>query len=256
MADYMEIAHLRVNRAWEHIEQFKLEADSFLKTDPYRVIPQVNAQGSGYVIRYFFKVDRQPPIRLSLLAGDAIHNLRSVIDNLIWNLGQISGESPKSELAFPVSLDENRFKEKILPRYKRLPLDAQALIESLQPYNRKDNPEGHLLYILNRLWNDDKHETPPIVAGVHSSTGIGARGRVIIRSGKVSTGATDDGAEVMIFSVPDRQSVNNLKPVFKVSVAFDKNGPARGVTAYKLLIDLHNFVRDEVVNKFAPFFST
>jgi hypothetical protein len=143
---------------------------------------------------------------------------------------------------------------KELPRLKRLPIDAQALVDNLQPYKRGNDPKGHELYILNRLWNDDKHETPVIVAGVQISTGLGARGKVHIKSGKVSSGATDDGAEIMVLSFTDMQSVYNLKPIFKVDVAFDKIGPARGAIARKLLLDIHKFVRDEVVDKFAPFF--
>ena len=252
----MELAHSRVEWAREHIEQFIREADSFLKTDPYSVVPEIHAQPRGYILRYRFKVDRQPPIGLSLLTGDAIHNLRSTLDNLVWNLGQISGESPKSQLAFPVCIEEEWFKMKVLYTLKRLPIDAQALIENLQPYNRRDDPQGHQVYILNRLWNDDKHETPPVVAGLQSGLGLGIRGggRVNIGSGRISTGATDDGAEIMNFSMPDLQSITKLKPVFKVDVAFDKNGPARGAIARKLLFDLYDFIRNEVVEKFAPFF--
>ncbi len=250
----MELAYSRVEWAWEHIEQFIRQADSFLKTDPYCVISEIHTQPSGYVMHYFFKVNRQPPIRLSFLIGDAIHNLRSTLDNLVWNLGQISGEPSGSQLAFPICVEENWFKMKELPRLKRLPIDAQALVDNLQPYKRGNDPKGHELYILNRLWNDDKHETPVIVAGVQISTGLGARGKVHIKSGKVSSGATDDGAEIMVLSFTDMQSVYNLKPIFKVDVAFDKIGPARGAIARKLLLDIHKFVRDEVVDKFAPFF--
>ena len=256
MTNYMELAHSRVERAWEHIQQFISEADSFLETNPYRVIREVNTEASGYLVRYRFKADRQPPVRLRFLVGDAVHNLRSTLDNLVWSLGQISGEQSSSQLAFPVCIKEERFNMKILPMLRRLPPDAQSLIENLQPYNRRDDPEGHPLYILNRLWNDDKHETPLVVRGFQSSTGLGIRrgGQVHIVAGKLSVGATGDDAEVMSLLMPDSQSVANLKPAFTADIAFDKVGPARGAIVRKLLVDLHDFVRDEVVEKFAPFF--
>jgi len=162
---------------------------------------------------------------------------------------------PNSKLTFPICIQEKRFRNK-LPELKRLPPDIKKIIENLQPFNKQDDPESHPLYILDRLWNDDKHETPHIVAGIYVSTGIRVRGTVNITSLEVHTNgrAIADGTEFMRLEVPDKQSIHNFVPKVVFEVAFASDESANGAIAQPLIVNLHDFVRDEVVYKFAPFF--
>ena len=256
--DYIELALARVNRAWEHIEQLKAETSAFFDTKPYRIVTEEEPQGAQKLVHYLFRVDRQPPARLRLIMGDAIHNLRAILDNLVWGLGQRCGEPPSSGLKFRLFIDEAEFIQKGLPRLQKAFASkapkAIDLIRDLQPYQRRDDPTGHLLWILNRLSNQEKHDVPLVVAAVHNLHVV-VPSRRIPGAGHIIPSPIQDGAELIGMSFPKNNPPPNIEPKVTASIAFDKQGDARGAFADQFLIEANGFIRDNVVAKFEPLFT-
>jgi hypothetical protein len=212
------------------------------------------------------KGGKEPPLGLSLIAGDCIHNLRSILDNLIWQLGILSGcsKTKLNNLAFP-TCDFGAWKKK----FNYLPQSAVDLIGSLQtdqPYKGRNDPDSHPLRILNRLWNDDKHKVPVLMLTAHRSTAIiprgagqivqlpdGKRRRQFIFTGHItmhSGGRLEDGKEIATITFPVGEPEPQFNIVFSFDIAFDEGGAAKGQFASKCLRNLHDFVRDEVLTPF------
>jgi hypothetical protein len=110
-----------------------------------------------------------PPLEWATIVGDVVHNLRSSLDHLVYELSFLGTRgSPGSRTSFPCSLtraswcggDTQRVKLKgVLERHKRRLYMAQPC------YGRRDNAKPasfdlrlrHPLSVLHDLWNDDKH---------------------------------------------------------------------------------------------------
>jgi hypothetical protein len=147
-------------RAREHFDDLHVALAAFQKLKPYGVRKQRYPKRGYYIYR--LKLKRTPPPRLSMIVGDLIHNLRSALDNLMWELcGR--PRDPTSRLAFPIFVDEprNGFSKKA--EFSQLSDKAFLIIKSLQPYNGSNSADlqGALRYI-NLLSNSNKHRAPQI----------------------------------------------------------------------------------------------
>ena len=81
--DYLEVPRLRLERAAEHIHEFTTEADAYLKTNPFGSTAEYFEEGGIKFVKLLFKVRGEPPKRLGVIAGDCIHNLRAILDNIV-----------------------------------------------------------------------------------------------------------------------------------------------------------------------------
>jgi hypothetical protein len=102
-------------------------------------------------------------IRVGLIAGDFIHNLRASLDHIAWELAQIGNKNPSSEICFPVfSRDTAKTQTAFEAATKGIPPEAIEIMESLQPYHGGSSYKSHNLWRLNKLWNLDKHRNTAI----------------------------------------------------------------------------------------------
>jgi hypothetical protein len=115
-------------------------------------------------------VEIRPPeldMSIALIAGDFVCCLRSSLDHLVWQLIKVIGGEPSKRTCFPVlgenSLDAQLFFTKSV---FGVPEEAIAIIRSLQPYQSGDAYKLHYLWILNTLWNIDKHRHIPLHAAI------------------------------------------------------------------------------------------
>jgi hypothetical protein len=105
-----------------------------------------------------------------ILIGECVHNLRSALDNLAFALSRLRRDPPRNPggIAFPIYKDKSEFKKQGLRKLDQMPNAAAALIESLQPFQRRrpdvsDTPERDCLILLQLLNNIDKHRVPSVV---------------------------------------------------------------------------------------------
>jgi hypothetical protein len=121
------------------------------------------------------KIREPPPDYLSLIAGDAIHNLRAALDHIVYELAKRnlgSGFTPavEADLMFPIIGNENRqgkpangahiFASGKGKWLNGVPKDARKFIENEQPYRRYPTGADYKwspLWILNNLERIDKH---------------------------------------------------------------------------------------------------
>lgn len=216
LPSYLQLTELRLRRASEHIEVFRTEEAAFVAAKPFELVP-VSADAAE---RYTLKITARPPTHLRFPVGDAIHNLRATLDNLVWGLGQLCGEPPGSGIAFPVCESPEEFERRGRRSLgNHLSRAAVDLVRSLQPFTMTD-PRRHVLWVLNKLSNQDKHDMPNLVmtrsehvyVEANFPDGVGFRIIHVMR----------DGEEVSLNQNPE-------SPVFAkqvaVAIGFDSEGP-------------------------------
>lgn len=107
-----------------------------------------------------------PPVdKWSLILGDAVHNVRSALDHLVWAHADADNltEGQQSLLSFPILKKRGEWKKKatMLGEVANLPPDMVERIAAVQPFQR---PQGEVetdaLVLLQYVDNMDKHRLP------------------------------------------------------------------------------------------------
>jgi hypothetical protein len=149
-------AELKAGRALEHPDNLKRELQEYCDANPC----SVTLYSKPEIGRRFLRVDlRDPSDGVYLLVGDFAHNLRSVLDHIVYSLVvKTTGELPDSRaIQWPVLTiaDQKTFARQT----KGLPDEAALFIESLQPYHAGSGTEfkRHPIWQLHRLDIVDKH---------------------------------------------------------------------------------------------------
>jgi hypothetical protein len=180
MADALQSARDKLARGDMHRATTRREIRRFFNRYPdptFKIEPEGHHQGLGVgeVWRAVIVVDRGFPELPSVFAarfGDILHNYRSVLDHIAWQLVRhgsswpLPDEAAESAVQFPIYDTAQRF-ENSLPR--RLPgADATAIdyIRKRYQFDQGVNPTNNALIALARLSNDDKHRS------LHASTGV------------------------------------------------------------------------------------
>jgi hypothetical protein len=162
----------KIDRAWEHLGALKHE----IEQHPWRVAftpvhrPWRSASTADAMEFVCVYVDT-PPIRWATIVGDIVHNLRSCLDHLACQMTLANGGNcdaqPRS--SFPVVTYRPKYKAIAGQSLARVDARTRAIIEALQPYHALDWPQKdgtmvyrHPLALLDRLWNFDKHNLPPL----------------------------------------------------------------------------------------------
>ena len=260
--DYLEVPRLRLQRAAEHIREFCAEADAYLRTNPFGSTAEYFEENGIKFVKLLFKVHKEPPKRLGVVAGDCIHNLRATLDNIVWSLGKAfppsDAKARPEMLAFPVCRTKDNFEKTLQhPNYKAIksfPAAAQELITKLQPIDAASMPlPAFYLGILNDLWNADKHRSPDLMGGTNH--GVALHGYRLQQPGSIAAGmAVFDGAEFARGAIPPEGIPADARVDLSIDVAFHVRGPAKGQIARHFLSALYYVVQDEVIAKFEPVF--
>ena len=102
---------------------------------------------------------------ISLIAGDAIHNLRSSLDHLVFQLGLVSGlpESKCDHLYFPICETPKKYMAESPRKIKGIRPEIAQAIHAQEPY-RGGTRYGSTLWALHKLDINDKHRLL-IIAG-------------------------------------------------------------------------------------------
>jgi hypothetical protein len=108
MGDIPRSVALKFARVGEHMAALSEAIDTFLSTEPYGTKREIEQNGREHV--FFWTKYEECPDRLGLIAGDAIHNLRSSLDHMVVALaiegaktsGRTLGWDDLTRLQFPV----------------------------------------------------------------------------------------------------------------------------------------------------------
>jgi hypothetical protein len=108
-----------------------------------------------------------PPFELALVAADFVSCLRSALDHLVWQLGDIASKECR-RLAFPIFRENSVDVQVLIARQTYVIAEpAICLIKKLQPYNSGNAYKTNPLWILNELWIIDKHRPITLHSGIY-----------------------------------------------------------------------------------------
>jgi hypothetical protein len=144
----IESVRLKIKRAKEHIYDLDAKRVAFLDSGAYCAPAKYDPHCSQTVYRVT-KYTPVPPY-FSLIAGDAIHNLRTALDYLAWQLSA----SPDAMTCFPICETPEEHETAMRSRkVKSVPEKAKEAMRLLKPYKGGNNA----FWQLHRLDIADKH---------------------------------------------------------------------------------------------------
>jgi hypothetical protein len=181
MEDPSDGPRLKWNGAIRNLDCIKREVATFVESDPHRVVVGFEPDAGCYVAR--MEIGEEPDPQLGIMVGEFVHNLRSCLDHIAWQLARLSNsvkvcDRNRGRISFPVCNSREQFsKHSVLPFLSE---DAQAFMEGVQPYRGSGDPQGHWLAGLNKLWNRDKHRL------VHAALTLAHVGKTAFRAAVLS----------------------------------------------------------------------
>lgn len=242
---------LKVVRAKEHLDFLNAEVQKFWTLKPCEVITEKNLEVIDVATlkdskKFFrFKINREPPTEWSAIVGDFAYNLRSALDHLVWQLALLFTSNPRRSTEFPIfdTISSYQNSRSGAKRKLRDVLPAShSIIESLQPYHRRDWPEVEHLWWLHEINRIDKHrEIIPnfIQSGISFSDMAG-----IYRANRLN----DD--DVISIEMPPK---SKLDIYFTAEIAFNVPDMPFPINTQRL-DGIHKFIREEVIPRFSSFF--
>ena len=167
----LEGIHAKISRAGDQIDLLTADMDRFCTDIRHSIIREVREDSDEQVWVYRGETPRTP-IEWSVRAGEILHNLRSTLDHLVWQLVLANGQEPNRQNEYPIVNDESKWSRK-RERLKGVTPRVEAIIKSLQPYT------GGLylpfdvsaFWTLHTLCNIDKHRHLNMV--IVETSGIG-----------------------------------------------------------------------------------
>lgn len=200
----------RLGRAEEHLEAIKCRLLRHYKADEYLLTGEYQRDfdrpgGRGSIVSDPITL---PEIdsRLNTIIGELLHDLRSALDHLAWQLVLNAGGTPTDDTKFPIEAPTTN------PQGKQgspgvaggVSRKAKALIACAQPYKWGARYREHPLWLLHKLWNIDKHRYV-IAKGTFGSSVFPLGAPTFRFTSKLDT-ATPHSAKLLL--VPDDPSVD------------------------------------------------
>jgi hypothetical protein len=168
-ADRIRGVRLKIERAKEHVRDLDAAIGDFLRDEPYRLgakphpVVEIN-----HTTLYVAEV-KPAPGRLSLLMGDAIHNLRSALDHLAWQLVEAGGGRPDRNTYFPICDTAQQYASAIgKGEIQKITPEARDIIQSVQPYVTVEQT----LWLIQHLDIVDKHRLLLTVVSAMNRWGV------------------------------------------------------------------------------------
>ena len=166
----MTSAQRKLKRGIEHVRTLLDEVRSYEKASAYLFSSEREIRSeTEAVYRCFATRQVAMPMHWPLLAGEAIQNLRSALDHLVY---EKSGG--KSSTSFPVFTDRKEYEEKAPGRLKGVSEEVRDQIAEFQPFRfMPEDACHHPLAQLSSLSNRDKHRVLSTVASAVTREGVG-----------------------------------------------------------------------------------
>ncbi len=154
---------LKIQRAIEHLKTLENAGQAWGDAHGrpgFRCVVEPNSQGDKVLVKINEPVTF-PAIEWGIIIGDAVHCLRSALDQLVSGLWT---EKTSNMTRFPICKTEREWIVEAPGMYWSVPPAYVAVLDKAQPYHGGDKANEHPLALLNALWNLDKHKAIPAVA--------------------------------------------------------------------------------------------
>lgn len=216
-------AQRKLKRGIEHVETLSGEASAFEDDEAYLFETERKARSAQEIEYRCCAIQREPmPLHWPLLAGEAIQNLRSALDHLVYEL---SGGNRRTQ--FPIFTDPCEFQVLGLRKLKGVATEKRALIEEVQPYRlTPDAPAQDFLARLSSLSNLDKHRVlATVVAAVHhEAVGIPDGVKLTWEDYATNKGLGAGKAHISTFVVRTEGEADDVdvEPIFRYQVRIEE----------------------------------
>jgi hypothetical protein len=230
---------LKLDRAAYHLQTLNDFICTWQNAKPLTVSGHHEADKAVYVYRLEI-----PPIQGggAIIIGDILHNLRSALDHIAWQLALLSTPSPHDKTEFPIFWQNDNRTNGIIKRLlQNVPDDARKVIEALQPY-ATPNPRTHPLWLLQELSNRDKHRLLTLT---------GAQWRFDMLAGMAWDWLNDYTVDITIPSLNEQFPPPIPEIHCDCLIITDKEETHWRID---VLAAIHEFVRDNVIPRFVGFF--
>jgi hypothetical protein len=175
-------ALLKLARAGEHIAAVTDMADAWLQTDDFKI---EHVQGAGGRTEARVRLIWPPPPEIAVIAGEAVHCLRSALDNAIYAsaleaAGGALDEKSERALEFPVlgTGSKDDFDKLAARKLIGVPEAVRQVVEEEQPYRWNAERPGayrfHWIWTVHDLDRIDKHRRLAVTAAAlrHPAVGV------------------------------------------------------------------------------------
>jgi hypothetical protein len=192
--------------------------NAYWKRQPIVAVSRFNEDSTQYVSH--LRIIEPPPIDWAIRFGEAVHNMRSALDHVIYQLTIRHHGGPLAKTGFPIFLDREPFERFGQAQIRGLLPAAQAVIEGLQPYHAP-KPKDTVLWNLQESWNQDKHRIVQLMAAVSRKSSLAVVPPVPCRT-MLFNGLHEDGAKIaeIIFREPSPHVKVHFEIQFQI---VDKN---------------------------------
>jgi hypothetical protein len=168
--DTFDGIRLKRTRAWDQINSLKADIASFLQCDPAPYVPNVDFNGKTQILTISVHINKIPDTMWGIRVGEIVHNLRSALDHVIWELFVKNNRQPpglRDKHQFPIFDKQAGFNSAIPQFLKGLDNKSVDLLRSEQPFPISEGGTGESikspLWNLKELSNCDKHRTIHLV---------------------------------------------------------------------------------------------
>src|SRR5215213_5126003 len=148
----LNLIRIKVEWATQHLRDLEVVRNTFINANSYRIEREYHPP-IGHNIYRVFDI-HSPPAEIGLLAGDVIHNLRSALDHLAYQLVYVNGATHSKQTAFPIWDSASEYRAQRARRVKGMAQSAIDMIDASEPYQ---GGKGAGLWVLHYLDIADKH---------------------------------------------------------------------------------------------------
>lgn len=157
---------LKVKRAQRHMIEIELEIRRYAEKHAYRPVRITHGKRKRDVWSYKLELTEQPDPMIAATLGDFLFDLRSALDHIL----SACAPNQRERRSFPISYENmaagaanDEARKGFLQSLRGLPIDAQAIVVSFQPWGAPV-PQGQPIGVISRLNNRDKHRELVVVA--------------------------------------------------------------------------------------------
>jgi hypothetical protein len=257
----LEGVNLKMLRAFVHAQEAQTIGQAVYRSGPYPF--RVEVKRGGLEHRYRAQAETLVDPMLNVVLGDFVHNLRSSLDHLAYQLVLLNGRTPWPKIALPIYDARpghyssrwfgRRWKAKPLDIAKEVSREALKIIESVQPYS--GSHDGLLLSAVRDLNNFDKHRELILAGHVAREAVTSHLPNSPYRTGKWHfTGlplVNENVVAVVTYDIPMQEA--DPDAALRPTIEFGEVGPLNGFPVDVALGILFDVVQD-VVSHCQPLF--
>ena len=149
-------SRLKLDRARSHLTELDNACSSYFDRNPCAIVEEdFFKEPSLGALAFISRIREKPPLNISMIIGDIVHNLRTSLDLLACDLVRIAGKNSNA-VYFPFCENPADLKATIKKRnIGKAGGDIVQLIETIQPYKGGNS----ILRSIHDLDVADKHKT-------------------------------------------------------------------------------------------------